>query len=116
MKTGSLVGGAMPEYLKLYDMNATTSPILFTLNEDGTISVANFFIKHLVYDENYNTTESAAVFYQNVVLTKLDDTAIDNVAEDIKVIKGIFDMQGRKIDAITVPGLYIINGVKVLVK
>ena len=116
LKAGSFVGGAMPEYLKLYDMNATTSPILFTLNEDGTISVANFFIKHLVYDADYNTTESAAVFYQNVVLTKLDDTAIDNVAEDVKVIEGIFDMQGRKIDAITAPGLYIINGATVLVK
>ena len=68
MKSGSFVGGAMPEYLKLYDMNASTSPIVFTLNEDGSVNVSNFFIKHLKYDENYNSSESAAVYYQNVTI------------------------------------------------
>ena len=117
MKAGSFVGGAMPEYLKLYDMNASTSPIKFTLNEDGTITVANFFIKHLKYDENYNSSESAAVFYQNIVMTKNDDsTGIENIVVENAVVKGIYDMQGRKIDAITAPGLYIVDGKKVLVK
>ena len=32
------------------------------------------------------------------------------------VVEGIFDMMGRKHDAITAPGLYIVNGKKVLVK
>ena len=32
------------------------------------------------------------------------------------VLQGIFDLFGRRIDAITAPGLYIVNGKKVLVK
>lgn len=35
---------------------------------------------------------------------------------DDSVLEGIYDMQGRKIDEITKPGIYIINGKKVLVK
>ena len=115
MKTGSYVGGAMPEYLKLYDMNAQTSPIVFTLNDDGSVSVSNFFIKHLKYDENYNPSESGAAYYQNVTATKCP-TGIENIVVENAAVKGIFDMQGRKIDAITAPGLYIVDGKKVLVK
>ena len=117
MKAGSYVGGSYPEYLKLYDMNATTSPIVFTLNEDGSVNVSNFFIKRLKYNEDYSSSETAAVFYQNIVMTKNDgETAIENIVVENAVVEGIFDMQGRKIDAITTPGLYIVNGKKVLVK
>ena len=35
---------------------------------------------------------------------------------DASVVEGIYDMQGRKLEEITKPGLYIINGKKVLVK
>jgi hypothetical protein len=31
-------------------------------------------------------------------------------------VKGIFDMQGRQVEKITAPGLYIVNGNKLLVK
>ncbi|MBR4968161.1 MAG: hypothetical protein IKY19_08035 [Bacteroidaceae bacterium] len=115
MKTGSYVGGAYPEYLKLYDLNASTSPIKFTLNEDGSVSVSNFFIKHLKYAVDYSSTESAAVFYQNVTATKCA-TNIEDIVVENNVVEGIFDMQGRKIDAITAPGLYIVNGKKIFVK
>lgn len=44
------------------------------------------------------------------------EKAEDNVeCENVKV-KGIYDLQGRKIEAITDSGIYIINGKKVLVK
>ena len=115
MKAGSYVGGGMPEYLKLYDMNASTSPIQFTLNEDGSVNVANFFIKHVKFDENYNSSESAAVYYQNVTATKCP-TGIEDVLVENSVVEGIFDIQGRKVSEIAAPGLYIINGKKVLVK
>ena len=42
-------------------------------------------------------------------------TAIDNIVTE-KVNAGIFDMTGRKIEKIIAPGLYIVNGQKVLVK
>ena len=48
----------------------------------------------------------------------LEVTAADGIvlvgAED--AVKGIYDLQGRKIEQITAPGLYIVNGNKVLVK
>ena len=43
------------------------------------------------------------------------DTAIDNIATE-KANAGIYDMTGRKIEQIVAPGMYIINGKKVLVK
>ena len=43
-------------------------------------------------------------------------TGIQEVVSNNDVVKGIFDMMGRKISEITEPGLYIINGEKILVK
>ena len=43
-------------------------------------------------------------------------TGIQEVVNNNDVVKGIFDMMGRKISEITEPGLYIINGEKILVK
>ena len=112
MQTGKFAGGKYPDYLKIYDMNASESPVLFTANEDGSISIANFFLKNYNWD---NAATSAAAFYQNVTATKCP-TGIENIVVENAAVKGIFDMQGRKIDAITAPGLYIIDGKKVLVK
>jgi hypothetical protein len=56
-----------------------------------------------------------AVFCQQVTATKCA-TGIENVTVENNAVKGIFDMQGRKIEKVTAPGLYIIDGVKVLVK
>ena len=112
MQTGKFAGGKYPDYLKIYDMNASESPVLFTANEDGSISIANFFLKNYNWD---NAATSAAAFYQNVTATRCA-TGIDEVKGESGKVKGVFDMQGRKIDAITAPGLYIVNGKKVLVK
>ena len=51
----------------------------------------------------------------DVMLNVVDPTGIEDVeAEDGKAV--IYDMQGRRLDRITAPGLYIIGGKKVLVK
>ena len=113
MQTDKFVGGAYPMYLKIYDMNGQTSPVVFTANEDGTLSIADFFLAN--YDWSTSAITGGAVFYQNVTATKCP-TGIENIVVENAVVEGIFDMQGRKIDAITAPGLYIVNGKKVLVK
>ena len=44
-------------------------------------------------------------------------TGIENVeVENADAVKGIYDLIGRRIDAITAPGIYIVNGVKKLVR
>ena len=113
MKTDAFVGGSYPNYMKVYDMNGSTGPVVFTANEDGTISIADFFLAH--YDWSTYSITGGAVFYQNVTATRCA-TGIENVVVENNVAEGVFDMQGRKIDAITAPGLYIVNGKKVLVK
>ena len=113
MKTDAFVGGSYPNYMKVYDMNGSTGPVVFTANEDGTLSIADFFLAH--YDWSTYSITGGAVFYQNITATRCA-TGIENVVVENSVVEGIFDMQGRKIDAITVPGLYIVNGKKVLVK
>ena len=49
-----------------------------------------------------------------------NETGIENVDDNVECenvkVKGIYDLQGRKIETITDSGIYIINGKKVLVK
>ena len=113
MQTDKFVGGAYPSYLKIYDMNGQTGSVVFTANADGTLSIADFFLAN--YDWSTSAITGGAVFYQNVTATKCP-TGIENIVVENAAVKGIFDMHGRKIDAITAPGLYIVDGKKVLVK
>ncbi len=109
---GSIVAGET--YYKIYDMNATNTPITVTANADGSISIPSFFIKVVNYTTN---EEQAGAFYQNVTLTRKTATdGIENIVTENKVVEGIFDLLGRKHDAITAPGIYIVNGKKALVK
>ena len=82
------------------------------LQEDGTIALSDFYIQ--IWEMSAGKYTKIALF-SGATLVK-NDTAIDSIVEDSNIIKGIFDIQGRQIDAITAPGLYIINGNKVLVK
>ena len=45
-----------------------------------------------------------------------EDNAVESVIVENKAVLGIFDLLGRKLDAITGPGLYIVNGKKVVIK
>ena len=51
----------------------------------------------------------------DVKLVVTDETGIANVAQD-GAVEGIYDIHGRKLEQITAPGLYIVNGKKMLVK
>ena len=52
----------------------------------------------------------------DVMLEVTEATGIENVEGENGNVKGIFDLQGRKIEKTALPGLYIVNGKKVLVK
>ena len=43
-------------------------------------------------------------------------TGVDEVKAESGEVKAIYDLQGRRLNAITEPGIYIVNGKKVLVK
>jgi hypothetical protein len=113
MEVGVFAGGSYPDYLKIYDMNGTADyPVILTANADGTISFEDFFLATYNYD---TAALTPAVFCENVTATKCP-TGIEEVKGENVEVKAIFDMQGRKVNAITAPGLYIVNGKKVLVK
>ncbi len=48
-------------------------------------------------------------------IDEIEDAA-NNANAEADAVKTIFDLQGRKLDEITAPGIYIVNGVKVIVK
>ncbi|MBO5787648.1 MAG: hypothetical protein J6R07_03130 [Bacteroidaceae bacterium] len=52
----------------------------------------------------------------DITLLVSAETGISNVSGNENAVKGIYDMQGRKIECITQPGIYIVDGRKVVVK
>ena len=113
--TGSYVGGKYPLYINIYDKSEGTTALNFTVNEDGTVSMDDFILYSTDYEGGGAAVKGA--LYTNVVLTKGDTTGIDSIVEEIApAVEGIFDLMGRKYDEITAPGIYIVNGKKVVVK
>lgn len=52
----------------------------------------------------------------DVVLVVANETGINEVKGQNGNVKTIYDLQGRKLEQITAPGIYVVNGKKVLVK
>ncbi|MBO5866243.1 MAG: endonuclease [Bacteroidaceae bacterium] len=60
----------------------------------------------------YKGTQKAVNIYAKSPVT----TGIEEMKTENGEVKGIFDLSGRRLNAITEPGIYIVNGKKVLVK
>ena len=107
------VAGSYPDYTILTD-NEGKSTSLNVVYSNGALTMDDFG----VYAFNWDTNESSKLAtYSNVVLTKKsEDNAIEKNVVENNTVEGIFDLLGRKHDAITAPGLYIVNGKKVFVK
>ena len=57
------------------------------------------------------------IYVTSLTITKTgEETAIEEVKGENGEVKTIYDLTGRKVEAITAPGIYIVNGKKTLVK
>ena len=111
--SGCLVNGAYPVYITLDGVD--NAAIEMTMDNAGNINMADFLFHPLNYETN--ATGNPIAKYTNVVLTrKAVDAGIENLVTVSKTIEGTFDLLGRKLDVITAPGIYIVNGRKVVVK
>ena len=111
--SGCLVNGAYPVYITLDGVD--DAAIEMTMDNAGNINMADFLFHPLNYETN--ATGNPIAKYTNVVLTrKAVDAGIENMVTVNKTIEGTFDLLGRKLDVITAPGIYIVNGRKVVVK
>ena len=67
------------------------------------------------YGSNYQM-ETAGTLKFTFTVKAADETGIDEVKGENGEVKTIFDLTGRKVKEITAPGIYIVNGKKILVK
>ncbi|MDD6494417.1 MAG: hypothetical protein PUF55_07185 [Bacteroidales bacterium] len=108
-------------YWKIFDMNGSTSPLSFTRNEDGSVSIGSFSLFEITYDESWNEQKKCLALYNNITAQK-STSGIDNVSvsagndNDIRY----FDLSGRALKSAGNGRLVIVKtakGVKkVLVK
>jgi hypothetical protein len=114
--------------LKMVDADGGTNPLNLEINEDGTISMDNFKVM-VENNASGSSVATPAAIYKNITIAKKgdepgtgegegeeEDNAVESVIVENKAVMGIFDLLGRKLDAITGPGLYIVNGKKVVIK
>lgn len=63
--------------------------------------------------------ETNVVSYWQLIQICIEEgnlTGIEEITNSEETVRGIYDLSGRPIDEITVPGIYIVNGKKLLVK
>ena len=97
-------------YLGMFDLKGDAGKIAFK-EENGVVTIDDFQVMYYAY----GGAPTLVATYKNIIAAK-KGSGVENVVVENNTIEGIFDILGRKLDAITAPGLYIVNGKKVLVK
>ncbi len=101
-------------FYKIFDKSGKENPLNIKVNEDGTISLDNFFIKKEFYGSSDPLTNVA--YYQNITATKVVTDAIESVQQNIVKANGkTYDLSGRLVKK-AAKGIFIQNGKKVIVK
>ncbi len=67
---GTVEAGA--HYYKVYDANGSNDSIKFEVTNDGIITMSDFSIKHMYYDESWNPSFVPAAKYTNVTCVKVE--------------------------------------------
>ena len=129
----------------LYVNEGVATPIKYTITVPEGYSLTEMKVKnstkghnaHIDYDWSshslYNTTAEKTIEFvegvnefflygevgRTIYLTSLtvtNTTAIEEVKGENVKVKAIYDLTGRRINEITIPGIYIVDGKKVFVK
>ena len=103
------------EFIGMFDFNGNASTIALK-EENGVVKFDDFKVMYFSYTGNPTFLVAT---YKNVTAVKKGsegEAGVENAVVENNTVEGIFDILGRKLDAITAPGLYIVNGKKVLMK
>ena len=113
----------VPEGYSLTEMKVKNS----SRSHDAHIDydLRSYSLKNTLAEQTIKFVEGDNAFYlygqvgKLIYLTSLtvtNTTAIEEVKGENVKVKAIYDLTGRRIDSITAPGIYIVNGKKTLVK
>ena len=93
-----------------YDWSSYT---LYNTTAEKTIQFVEGVNEFFLYGQVGRT-----IYVTSLTITKTggEETGINEVKGENGKVKVIYDLTGRRIDAITTPGIYIVNGKKTLVK
>jgi hypothetical protein len=116
----------IPEGYSLVEMkvkNSTKSHNAWVDYNLGSISLNNTTAEEIIqFVEGVNEfflygQVGRTIYITSLTITKTgDETGINEVKGENGKVKVIYDLTGRRVDAITAPGIYIVNGKKTLVK
>jgi hypothetical protein len=124
-KNGKYINGIELNVGAMCSGEDSSNAIIFKANylDDGTLyfSTENTEIKmYLALDRRDNKIIGSRNLNKSsiwrVIRVENNNTAIEEVNGDENDAETIYDLAGRRIEKITQPGIYIVNGKKVLVK
>ena len=97
------------------DFDAEGALVINNAEKNKDIKLSGTYGNFGAYAADYDG-EDTFTMPKLYVFSETVDTAIDAVQIDDAVVKGIYDITGRRIEEITAPGIYIVDGRKVIVK